>query len=140
MTNLPEGYSMQAVRVDNPSMNATQLIDALANAPESLQHALVAAHVAAEDAETAVLLYKRAEARIAGEVASAKGDDGKPLYTNDMTRKAALEARLFMEAGGLDAQVVARKRDAAQANIHLEVTRARLRVYGDIARVLGGNQ
>lgn len=105
--------------------------------PSDLRRALTAHLNAADDRLQAETLLERKRARIAAEVTAAKGEDGKPLYTNETTRKAAIDARMETEADSLLAGVLEAKRAEDEASIVVEVTRARLRVLEAIAR-LGG--
>ena len=100
-----------------------------------------AAELIRERAEASDRLHKALgaleefEAKVAGEVAAARDQDGRPLYPNEAARKAEVLRRL---AADRDYQALEAEADAARARLHgldAEIERASLRHRSDYAVV-----
>ena len=112
-----------------------EIISIVSGAPMAIQ---IAAHTlleAQEDLAKAEAEVRRHRESIAAGVAAEKGEDGKPRYSNETARNAAI-AMLMEESSDADAVEVLRH-TVRMATIQLQYEQDRFSAARALARLLG---
>lgn len=121
---------------------ASEILDILRRSPENLRHALQA--LASEKRLEANLQrdQKRLLNRLAAEIAAEKDESGKPKYSNETARNAAIQARVeqWGEMRVIGEQLDQHAKDVSEAEIEVEYRRALLSAARAAALLLAGGE
>jgi uncharacterized membrane protein len=123
----------------NPSVTRDELIAQIAEAPLYICAAAMQYLYAVEARHAAERSLALMKARLEVEVSGERGDDGKPVYSNETARKAVVEEMLAVEGADVVKEAEEAKSQERRREIDAQLERDKLRALEAIARLMGGD-